>query len=97
MNQTLLDKVWSMLSNAVLSKKFCAEAITYACHLINHLLSTALKDKTPSEVWFGKPANDYNSLHVFGFTAYYHVKESKLDPQAKKTLFMGITPGVKGY
>ena len=34
---------------------------------------------------------------VFGSTAYYHVKESKLDPRAKKALFMGVTLGVKGY
>ena len=49
------------------------------------------------EVWSGKPANDYNSLHVFGSTVHYHVKESKLDPKAKKALFMGITSGIKGY
>ena len=41
--------------------------------------------------------NDYDTLHVFGFTTYYHVKESKLDPRAKKALFMGVTHGVKGY
>ncbi|GJT56509.1 retrovirus-related pol polyprotein from transposon TNT 1-94 [Tanacetum coccineum] len=40
---------------------------------------------------------DYDSLHVFGFAAYYHVKESKLDPRAKKALFMRITSGIKGY
>ena len=34
---------------------------------------------------------------MFGSTAYYHVKESKLDPRAKKALFMGFTLGVKGY
>ncbi|KAG8502301.1 hypothetical protein CXB51_002217 [Gossypium anomalum] len=49
------------------------------------------------EVWSGKPAIDYDSLHVFGSTAYYHVKESKLDPREKKALFMGITSGVKGF
>ncbi|KAE8732040.1 F-box/kelch-repeat protein [Hibiscus syriacus] len=53
--------------------------------------------KTLFEVWSGKPATDYYSLHVFGSTAYYHVKESKLDPRAKKALFMGITHGVKGF
>ena len=36
-------------------------------------------------------------LRVFGSTAYYHVKESKLDTRAKKALFMGVTLGVKGY
>ncbi|KAG8500107.1 hypothetical protein CXB51_003710 [Gossypium anomalum] len=45
----------------------------------------------------GKSATDYDSLNVFGSTAYYHVKESKLDPRAKKVLFLGITDGVKGY
>ena len=49
------------------------------------------------EVWSGKPINDYDTLHVFGSTAYYHVEESKLDPRAKKALFMGVTSGVKGY
>ena len=78
-------------------KEFWAEAVTYACHLINQLPSTAINRKTPMERQAGKPATDYDSLHVFGSTAYYHVKESKLDPRAKKALFMGITGGVKGY
>ncbi|KAI4351350.1 hypothetical protein L6164_005724 [Bauhinia variegata] len=55
------------------------------------------KGKTPLEVWSVKPVDDYDSLHVIGSTAYYHVKESKLDPRAKKALFMGVTSGVKGF
>ena len=97
MNRTLLEKVRCMLSNAGLGKQFWAEAVMYASHLINRLPSAALNGKTPLEVWSGKPANDYDTLHVFGSTAYYHVKESKLDPRAKKALFMGVTSGVKGY
>ena len=97
MNRTLLEKVRCMLSNAGLGKQFWAEAVMYASHLINHLPSAALNGKTPLEVWFGKPANDYDTLRVFGSTAYYHVKESKLDPRAKKALFMVVTSGVKGY
>ena len=34
---------------------------------------------------------------MFGSIDYYHVKESKLHPRAKKALFMGVTLGVKGY
>ncbi|GJU44747.1 transposable element [Tanacetum coccineum] len=97
MNRTLLEKVRCMLSNAGLGKEFWAEAVTYACHLVNRLPSTAIDGKTPFEKWYGKPATDYDSLHVFGSAAYYHVKESKLDPRAKKALFMGITSGIKGY
>ena len=97
MNRTLLEKVRCMLSNAGLGKQFWAEAVMYASHLINRLPSAALNAKTPLEVWSGKPINDYDTLHVFGSTSYYHVKESKLDPRAKKALFMGVTSGVKGY
>ncbi|XP_070002795.1 uncharacterized mitochondrial protein AtMg00710-like [Nicotiana sylvestris] len=97
MNRTLLEKVWCMLSNAGLGKEFWAEAITYACHLINRLPSAAIDGKTPFEKWYLKHVVDYDSFHVFGSIAYYHVTESKLDPRAKKTIFMGITSGVKGY
>ena len=97
MNRTLLEKVRCMLSNASLGKQFWAEAVMYASHLLNRLPSAALNGKTPLEVWSGKPINDYDTLHVFGSTAYYHVKESKLDPRAKKALFTGVTLGVKGY
>ena len=97
MNRTLLEKVRCMLSNAGLGKQFWAEAVMYASHLINRLPSAALNGKTPLEVWSEKHINDYDTLHVFGSTAYYHVKESKLDPRAKKALFMGVTSGVKGY
>ena len=82
MNRTLLEKVRCMLSNAGLSKQFWAEAVMYASHLINRLPSAALNGKTPLEVLSGKPINDYDTLHVFGSTAYYHVKESKLDLRA---------------
>ncbi|KAE8695075.1 Cytochrome P450 82A4 [Hibiscus syriacus] len=77
-------------------KTFWVEVVTYACNLINRLPSSAIRGKIPLEVWFGKPATDYDSLHIFGSTTYYHVKESKLDPRAKKAFFMGITHGVNG-
>ncbi|XP_068504229.1 uncharacterized mitochondrial protein AtMg00710-like [Phaseolus vulgaris] len=97
MNKTLVEKVRCMLSNAELDRKFWAEPVTYTQHLVNRLPSSAIDDKTPLEVWSGKPATDYDSLHVFGSIAYYHVIESKLDPRANKTFFMGFSPGVKGY
>lgn len=36
-------------------------------------------------------------LNIFCSTTYYHVKESKLKPKAKKALFMGITWDIKEY
>ena len=69
----------------------------YTQHLVNRFPSSAIGGKTPLEVWSGKPATDYDTLHVFGSTAHYHVIESKLDPCPKKALFMGFNAGVKEY
>ena len=86
-----------MLSNAGLDKKFWAEAVSYASHLVNRLPSAAIGGKTPMEMWFGKHAQDYDSLRIFGCPAYYHVKDGKLDPRARKAIFMGFKDGVKGF
>ncbi|KAI9162288.1 hypothetical protein LWI28_025807 [Acer negundo] len=58
---------------------------------------TALDGKTPKEVWSGQPVSDYDHLHIFGCPAYFHVTESKLDPRAKKAVFVGFSEGVKGF
>ena len=36
-------------------------------------------------------------LRIFGCPAYYHLKEGKLDPRAKKGVSVGFKRGVKGY
>ena len=71
--------------------------MAYACYLVNWLPSSAIGHKTPLEVWSGTAAQDYDSLRVFGCPAYYHIKEDKLDPRAKKGVFVGFKKGVKGY
>ncbi|KAH9704495.1 retrovirus-related pol polyprotein from transposon TNT 1-94-like protein [Citrus sinensis] len=97
MNRTLLEKVRCMLSNAGLDKKFWVEAVSYASHLVNRRPSTAIGGKTPMEMWSGKHAQDYDSLRIFGCPAYYHVKDGKLDPRARKSIFIGFKCGVKGF
>ncbi|KAL5768311.1 hypothetical protein ACOSQ2_015094 [Xanthoceras sorbifolium] len=96
MNRTLLERARCMLSNAGLSKDFWAEAISTACFLVNRSPSTAIEFKTPEEVWSGKPA-DYSNLRIFGCPAYMHVSEGKLEPRAKKCIFLDYASGVKGY
>jgi len=71
--------------------------LTYSCYLVNKLLLSVIGGKTPLEVWSGKTAQDYDSLRVFRYPPYYHVKEVKLDPRAKKCVFVGFKKGVKGY
>lgn len=98
MNRTLVDKVrWCMLSHSGLSKAFWDETLNYARHLVNRLPTAALNGKTPIEVWSGESATDYDQLCIFGCLAYFYVTESKLDPRAKKVVFLGFSEGVKGY
>ena len=97
LNKTLLEKVCCMLSQVKLPKRFWVEALRYACHVLNRLPSTTLEGRTPLEVWYGESARKYDKLRVFGCNAYFHVKENKLDPQAKKAVFMGFNSGVKGF
>ncbi|KAK3016961.1 hypothetical protein RJ639_007857 [Escallonia herrerae] len=58
--------------------------------------STAIDCKTPEEVWSDKHAN-YKHLRIFGCPAYAHVNNGKLEPRAKKCIFLGYANGVKGY
>ena len=97
MNRTLLEKVRCMLSNSRLDKKFWAEAVNYASHLINRLPSAVIGGKTPMEMWSEKHAQDYDSLCIFRCPAYYHVKDGKLDPHARKVIFVGFKGGIKGF
>jgi len=65
MNMTLLEMVRCMSSNAGISKTFWAEALAYACHLVNRLSSFSIGGKILLEVWLEKVAQDYDSLWVF--------------------------------
>ena len=67
-----------------------------ACYLINHSPHTTLKFKSPQEVWYNTLVN-YSNLTVFNFPAYILVNEEKLEPRARKYIFMGYRAGLKGY
>ncbi|XP_060202125.1 uncharacterized protein LOC132630572 [Lycium barbarum] len=95
-NRTLLEKAQCMLSNAKVPKEFWAEAVNTACYVVNRSPASVIDFKTPNEVWSGK-LSDYSYLRVFGCFAYYHVSDGKLEPRARKSLFMGYAEGIKGY
>jgi len=78
-------------------KKIWAKTVAYACHLINRLPSSAIGGKTLLKVWSEKVAQDYDSLRVFGCSAYYHVKKDKLGQIARKDVFVVLKKGVKDY
>ena len=88
MNMTLLERAQCMLFNAVLSKCFWAEAINTVCYFVNQSPSKAIDFKTPEEVLSVTPA-DYSHLRAFGCPAYFHLNDGKLEPRAKKAIFLG--------
>ncbi|OAE25191.1 hypothetical protein AXG93_925s1020 [Marchantia polymorpha subsp. ruderalis] len=85
-----------MLFEAGLPKRFWEEAVNTTAYLINRCPSMALNCKTSKEVWNGSSPK-LDNLKVFGCVAYMHQREDKLDPRAKKCLFVGYAEGVKGW
>ena len=96
MNKTLLERAQCMLNQAKFGKHFWAEMVATTCYLINCSPYTALKFKSLLEVWYNTPVN-YSRLRVFGCLAYIHVNDEKLEPRARKLIFVGYRVGVKGY
>jgi len=61
--------------------------------------SVVLKNKSPYEILNKKPPT-YLSLKAFGclcFASTTDVNRNKLDPRARKCVFIGFKPGMKGY
>ena len=86
-----------MLFNTGLSKYFLAEALMYACYLVNKWSLSTIGGKTLLKAWSKKVTQYYDLLRVFDCLDYYYVKENKLDPRKNKGVFVGFKKGVKSY
>lgn len=85
-------------------KRFWGEAILPASYLINRMPSQVLKYTTPlSTLKSAFPLNrSFTELSpkVFGCTVFVHIHDhnrSKLDPKARKCVFICFSPTQKGY
>ena len=99
LNRTLIESARSMLIHAKMPLKFRAEAVNTAVYLHNRSPTSALKDKTPFESWFGKKPNVSN-LNVFGSVCFVYTPDhlrKKLDPKGRKAVFVGYPLESKGY
>lgn len=90
-NRYIFEMTICMLHEKILPKQFWAEAASTAVFLRNRLPTTALKNQTPFEAWFGyKPS--LNFLKIFGCLCFTHVpqvKRDKLDKRATRCIFVG--------
>lgn len=93
-NRTLVESARSMLSHAKLPNTFWAEAVATAAYIQNRPPTSALKNETPYQRWYGKKP-DVSHMKVFGCVAYAHVPDTerkKLDKKAVKVHFLGYQP-----
>jgi len=89
----------SWLHDKNLPRELWAEAIQCACYVINRLPPWPGKAKSPFEILYHEKPN-VNYFRVFGSTCYVHIPKSsrtKLDPKAKKCIFVGYDSYRKGW
>ena len=96
MNKTILERVRCMLLSANLPKSFWGEAVNTVVYLINRCPSVSLNFRVLEEVWCGV-LPDYSNLKVFGCMAYAHISQGKLEPRAKRCMFVGYPGGFRGF
>jgi hypothetical protein len=97
-HQHLLNVGRALLFQANLPKIFWSYVVQHATYIINRIPSSVLKNKSPYELMHHEQPKIEN-LKVFGSLAYASTQtahRSKLDPRARKCLFLGHKPGVKG-
>jgi hypothetical protein len=80
-----------MLNEKNLPNYFWAEAVVIAIYIMNRTPTAVVHGMTLEEK-FTSNKPDVSHLRVFSYIAYVHVpdeKRSKLDPKAKKCIFIG--------
>ncbi len=82
-----------------MSDHYWAEAVETVVYIMNRTPTATVHGMTPEEKYSGKKP-DLSHLKVFGCIAYVHVSNelrTKLDPKAKKCVFIGYSIEQKGY
>jgi hypothetical protein len=89
-NRHIVEITRAMLNGKKLPNYFWAEAVATIIYIMNRTPITIVHGMTPEEKFTSKKP-DVSHLKVFGYIAYVHVpdeKRSKLDPKAKKCIFI---------
>lgn len=70
-NRTIMNMVRCLLKEKDLPKFLWAEAVVWACHVLNRTISRILDKRVPEELWTGvKPSVSH--FRVFGCIGYVH-------------------------
>jgi len=80
-------------------KAYWCYVATHVVNIINKLPTVVLNDKCPYEILYDKPPIFLN-LKVFGtlcFASAIEHNRTKLNPKARKCVFLGFKSSIKGY
>jgi len=98
-HQHILNVTRCLMFQSKLPKLFWSYAIMHVVHLINIVSSTIISNKCPYEKLYST-APDISNLRIFGCLCFASTPENnknKLDPRAKRCIFLGFKAGTKGY
>lgn len=95
----LLKLARSLMIEASLPKKFWSYSLLMATHIINRLLSSILKWRTPYELLYKREPN-YSLLKIFGCLSYatnVSPHKTKFEQRAYKCIFIGYSLRHKAF
>jgi len=98
-NHDLLQKTHIIMLSMNVPKDFWSYGVFTIAYLVNHLPSRVLEFKSPLEFLQDK-IPDISHIKVFGCTCFMHLSAThrdKLDPKARKCIFLGYSTTQKGY
>ena len=97
-NRTVLEMARTMLNEAGISDRFWPQAVHTAVHTLNRALLRTNTDKTPYELWKGRPAN-VNYFRVFGSKCYIRREDKigKFDSRVDEGILLGYSSKGKAY
>uniref|UniRef100_A0A5S6Q658 Integrase catalytic domain-containing protein n=1 Tax=Trichuris muris TaxID=70415 RepID=A0A5S6Q658_TRIMR len=99
-NRILVETGRSMLHTKELHIFLWAEAVNTACHVLNRTGPTAVKGKSPFELWFKRGPAPIDHFRVFGAECFVHVpkqRRRKWDKKAAAGRFLGYYDEKDGY
>jgi hypothetical protein len=99
-NRTIVECARSMLNPTKLPKNLWAEACNTAAYILNHTGKSSVENKSPYELWYGRPVGSLRHLKIFGTECYVHINKqfrSKFDDKAVHGHMVGYVNERDGY
>jgi transposase InsO family protein len=98
-NRTVQQMARSMMNEKNIGQTYWVEAIHTTIHILNKAHLRPHSDKTPYELWYGRPAS-IKHFKVFGSKCYIKNNNENLgkyDDRADEGIFLGYATNSKGY